>query len=199
MIHEFNSDASWITDDGKFLLGGVGGAVEFDPEQILMEHPGGIKSSIIIKEFEVSALKRILDRPVYKADTIMLRKGDDNFHISFVVPEYRHPEKIRYRYRLDSGSENWYYTDHTDRNINFSNLQPGWHNLEIQATDAGGSWGLSKKLAIHINPYFYQTLLFRIALPLFLILLTVITIWVALKTDESTVSGRKGIHFVTRH
>ncbi len=38
MIHEFNSDASWITDDGKFLLGGVGGAVEFDPEQILMEH-----------------------------------------------------------------------------------------------------------------------------------------------------------------
>jgi len=181
MIHEFNSDASWITDDGKFLLGGVGGAVEFDPEQILMEHPGGIKSSIIIKEFEVSAIKRIIDRPVYKADTIMLRKGDDNFHISFVVPEYRHPEKIRYRYRLESGSENWYYTDHSDRNINFSNLKPGWHNLEIRATDAGGSWGLSKKLAIHINPYFYQTLLFRIALPLFLIMLTVITIWGALR------------------
>ena len=181
MIHEFNSDASWITDDGKFMLGGVGGAVEFDPEQILKEHSGGIKSSIIIKEFEVSALKRILDRPVHKADTIMLRKGDDNFHLSFVVPEYRHPEKIRYRYRLDSGSENWYYTDHSDRNINFSNLLPGWHNLEIQATDAGGSWGLSKKLAIHINPYFYQTLLFRIALPLFLILLTVIIIWVVMK------------------
>ncbi|MCA1741305.1 MAG: hypothetical protein LC630_02295, partial [Bacteroidales bacterium] len=113
MIYEFNSDASWITDDGKFLLGGVGGAVEFDPEQVLGEQPGGIKSRIIIKAFEVSAIKRILDRPVYKADTIMLRKGDDNFHISFVVPEYRHPEKIRYRYRLDSGSDNWYYTNHS--------------------------------------------------------------------------------------
>ncbi|MFN2313267.1 MAG: histidine kinase [Bacteroidales bacterium] len=181
MIYEFNSDASWITDDGKFLLGGVGGAVEFDPEQVLGEQPGGIKSRIIIKAFEVSAIKRILDRPVYKADTIMLRKGDDNFHISFVVPEYRHPEKIRYRYRLDSGSDNWYYTDHSDRNINFSNLDPGWHNLEIQATDAGGSWGLSKKLAIHINPYFYQTLLFRVAMPLFLMLLLGTIIWVALK------------------
>ncbi|MFN2336293.1 MAG: histidine kinase [Bacteroidales bacterium] len=181
MIYEFNSDASWITDDGKFLLGGVGGAVEFDPEQVLGEQPGGIKSRIIIKAFEVSAIKRILDRPVYKADTIMLRKGDDNFHISFVVPEYRHPEKIRYRYRLDSGSDNWYYTNHSDRNINFSNLDPGWHNLEIQATDAGGSWGLSKKLAIHINPYFYQTLLFRVAMPLFLMLLLGTIIWVALK------------------
>lgn len=180
-IHEFNSDASWVTDDGKFLLGGVGGAVEFDPEQILGDHPAGVKPHIIIKEFEVSAMKRILDSPVYKADTIMLRKGDDNFHISFVVPEYRHPEKIRYRYRLDSGSGNWYYTDHSDRNINFSNLDPGWHNLEIQATDTGGSWGMSKKLAIHINPYFYQTLLFRVALPLFLILLLVITILLAMK------------------
>jgi len=181
MIHEFNSDASWITDDGKFLLGGVGGAVEFDPEQVLGEQPGGMTSRIIIKEFEVSAVKRILDRPVYRADTIRLGKGDDNFHISFVVPEYRHPEKIRYRYRLDSGSDNWYYTDHGDRNINFSNLDPGWHNLEIQATDPGGSWGLSKKLAIHINPYFYQTLFFRVAMPLFLMLLIGTIIWAAMK------------------
>ena len=181
MIHEFNSDASWVTPEGKFLLGGVGGAVEFDPEQILSELPGGVKSSIIIKDFEVSAIKRILDRPVYKADTIMLRKGDDNFRISFVVPEYRAPEKIRYRYRLDSGTDEWYYTDHSDRNINYSNLKPGWHNLEIQATDAGGSWSISKKLAIHINPYFYQTVLFRIGMPLLFLLLIGITIWTSLK------------------
>lgn len=181
LIHEFNSDASWVAADGKFLFGGVGGAVEFDPGQILMEYPGGTKPRIIIKEFEVSAMKRILDRPVYKADTIMLRKGDDNFRISFVVPEFRHPEKIRYRYRLDSGSDNWYYTDHSDRNINFSNLDPGWHNLEIQATDAGGSWGMSKKLAIHINPYFHQTLFFRVAMPLFILFLLAVTILLALK------------------
>jgi ligand-binding sensor domain-containing protein len=180
-IHEFNSDASWVTDEGKFLLGGVGGAVEFDPEQILGDFPAGVKPHIIIKEFEVSAMKRVLDKPVYKADTILLRKGDDNFHISFVVPEYRHPEKIRYRYRLDSGSDNWFYTDHSDRNINFSNLVPGWHNLEIQATDPGGSWGMPKKLAIHINPYFYQTLFFRISMPLLIILLIGISIWMALR------------------
>jgi len=181
MIHEFNSDASWVTSDGMFLFGGVGGAVEFDPSQILMESPGSGKPRIIIKEFEVSAMKRILDMPVYKADTIMLWKGDNNFHLSFVVPEFRHPEKIRYRYRLDRGSDNWYYTAHNDRNINFSNLDPGWHNLEIQATDAGGSWGMSKKLAIHINPYFYQTLLFLVAMPLFIVILLAITILLALK------------------
>jgi hypothetical protein len=111
----------------------------------------------------------------------MLQKGDDNFHVSFIVPEYRHPEKIRYRYRLDSESGNWHYTDHSDRNISFTNLDPGWYNLEIQATDTEGSWGISKRLAIHINPYYYQTLFFRIVLPMFLILIAGLGIWGALK------------------
>jgi len=180
-IHEFNSDASFISEDGRFLFGGVGGAVEFDPEQILREHPGRVKPGIIIKELEVSALKRTLDKPVYKADTIFLNKGDDNFHISFVVPEYRHPEKVRYRYRIDSGSDNWYYTDHNDRNINFSNLQPGWYNLEIQATDISGSWGNPKEVVIYLQPFFYQTTGFLIALPLTIIILLSLIAWTVIR------------------
>jgi ligand-binding sensor domain-containing protein len=171
MIHEFNSDASLVTDDGKFMFGGVGGAVEFDPEHLLTQQTGGWETGIVIKELEVSALKRNLPIPIYKADTVFLESGDDNFHLSFVVPEYRHPEIIRYRYRLDRGSGNWYYTDHSDRNINFSNLLPGWYNLEIQSTDINGSWSASKKLAIRIKPYFYQTNFFRIGLPLVIIIL----------------------------
>ncbi len=180
-IHEFNSDASFISEDGRFLFGGVGGAVEFDPEQILREHPGRVKPGIIIKELEVSALKRTLDKPVYKADTILLNKGDDNFHISFVVPEYRHPEKVRYRYRIDSGSDNWYYTDYNDRNINFSNLQPGWYNLEIQATDISGSWGNPKEVVIYLEPFFYQTVGFLIALPLTIIILLSLVAWTVIR------------------
>lgn len=180
-IHEFNSDASFISEDGIFFFGGVGGAVEFDPEQILREHPGRVKSGIIIKGLEVSALKRTLDKPVYKADTIFLKEGDDNFHISFVVPEYRHPEKVRYRYRIDSRSDNWHYTDHSDRNINFSNLSPGWYKLEIQATDISGSWGTPKVVTIHLKPYFYQTTGFKIALPVIVILILSLLAWIFIR------------------
>lgn len=170
-IHEFNSDASWITPDGRFILGGVGGAVEFDPVQILGGSYEELSNGIVLEELEVSAVRKFLDIPLYRADTIVIEKGNDNFHLSFVVPEYRHPEKIRYRYRFGGEGNNWYYTDHSDRNINFSNLRPGWYDLEIEATDFSGSWSNSRKVSIYLKPYVYQTTLFRIALPLTILLL----------------------------
>lgn len=170
-IHEFNSDASWITPEGRFIFGGVGGAVEFDPAQVLGRSYEALSKDIVFKELEVSAVRKFLDIPLHHADTIMIEKGNDNFRLSFVVPEYRHPEKIRYRYRLGGEGNNWYYTDHNDRNINFSNLKPGWYDLEIEATDSGGSWSNTRKVSIYMKPYFYQTTLFRIALPLTVLLL----------------------------
>jgi len=170
-IHEFNSDAAWMTPDGRFIFGGVGGAVEFDPAQILSASYGAASNDIIMEELEVSAIRKFPDIPLFRADTIAIEKGNDNFHLSFTVPEYRHPEKIRYRYRINSESINWYYTDHSDRNINFSNLKPGWYDLEIQATDYSGSWSNSRKITIHLQPYFYQTTLFRVILPLTILLL----------------------------
>ena len=169
MIHEFNSDASWVTEDGKFLFGGVGGAVEFDPAEVMQEPAGTADRRIIVLDLEVSAIRRTLSVPVYRADTVTLDKGDDNFHLSFVVPEYRQPDMIRYRYRLGGETNNWYYTDHNDRNINFSNLRPGWHSLDIEATDVKGSWSVKKNLVIRIKPRFHQTMAFRVITP-FLVL-----------------------------
>jgi len=180
LIHEFNSDAAWATDDGRFLFGGVGGAVEFDPVDILkaQQSIGGRK--IIILGMQVSAENRVFEEPVYKADTIILNKGEDNFRLSFVVPEYRHPEMIRYRYRLGV-EDNWFYTDHNDRNINYSNMIPGWHHLEIQATDISGSWSNVRTLVIRLKPYFYQTMAFRITAPLALLLLAALLSWISVK------------------
>mgnify|MGYP000861570707 CR=1 FL=1 len=180
-IHEFNSDATWISGDGKFLFGGVGGAVEFDPLQVLHGTGRRTNRKIILKELDVSGLKRTFDSPVYKKDTVYLEKGDDNFHLSFAVSAYRNPSVIRYRYRLGGEEANWYYTDHTDRNITFSGLSPGWYNLLIEATDINGSWSLSRKLVVRIKPFFYQTTFFRISLPLALLALLTFTAWTIIR------------------
>jgi len=180
-IHEFNSDATFITRDGRFLFGGVGGAVEFDPLEVLHGKRGKTIQKIIIKELDVSGLRRTFDRPVYMKDTVYLEKGDDNFHLSFVVSEYRNPSVIRYRYRLGGEEANWHYTDHTDRNITYSGLSPGWYNLFIEATDINGSWSLSRELVLRIKPFFYQTSFFRVALPLFIVMLLSVVAWTILK------------------
>jgi len=170
-IHEFNSDASWITDDGRFVFGGVGGAVEFKPDQLMGDQVVAHQNKITIKELDVAGKRKFPDIPVYKADTVFLDKGEDDFHVSFVIPDYRDPEKIRYRYRIDSDPETWYYTDHSDRNISFSNMHPGWYTLEIQSTDINAIWGNTRDLTLFLKPYFYQTLFFRISLPLAVLLL----------------------------
>lgn len=171
MIHEFNSDAAFASDDGMFYFGGVGGVVRFSPEQVLRSQTSNTQNNILITSLDVSGTRRILTEPVYKADTILFGKGEDDFHISFIVPEYRYPEKIKYRYRLGDESESWNLTDYTNRNIAFSNLEPGWHKLEIQATGADGSWTRSRKVAIYVRPFFYQTIFFRIAAPMTVTLL----------------------------
>lgn len=181
MINEFNSDASLTTREGKFLFGGVGGAVEFDPEDVIRERQNISHRKILILKLDVSAIRRVLERPVYKTDTVILKRGEDNFHISFVVPEYRHPHMIRYRYRLDGEGEQWNYTDHKDRNINYSSLRPGWHNLEIEATDLNGSWSSSRNLNIKLNPYFYQTKAFKVITPLLILFLISVMGWVILR------------------
>ncbi len=175
-IHEFNSDASYETGDGTFWFGGVNGAVKFRPGQLLEPELTAAQNRILITELEVNAEKRLLDEPVYKADTIILKKGENDFHISFVVPEYRHPEKIRYRYRLEGVSSEWSYTDHADRNISYSNLKPRRYILEIQATDVSGAWSNRRTVAIRIKPFFYQTLLFRTGMPALIVLILVLAV-----------------------
>ncbi|MCU0458823.1 MAG: histidine kinase [Bacteroidales bacterium] len=180
-IHEFNSDASLITGEGMFLFGGVGGVVEFDPLKVLHGNSGYTRHKIIIKELDVSGISKTFESPVYMMDTVILDKGSDNFRISFVVSEYRSPQVIRYRYRLGGDEANWYYTGHTDRNINFSNLSPGWYNLEIEATDINGSWSNRRVLTIRIKPFFYQTTAFRVATPLTLLLILSVLGWILLR------------------
>ena len=175
-IHEFNSDAVYESGDGTFYFGGVTGAVKFRPEQLLEPELIARQNKILVTELEVTAEKRLLDEPVYKADTIILKKGENDFHISFVVPEYRYPEKIRYRYRLEGVSSEWSYTDYTDRNISYSNLKPRWYKLEIQATDVNGAWSNQRTVAIRIKPFYYQTALFRIGMPALVILILVLQV-----------------------
>jgi sensor histidine kinase YesM len=50
-------------------------------------------------------------------------------------------------------------------------MKPGLYNLQLQASDRIGAWSAMKNIAIRIHPFFYQTLLFRIAVPVAILLL----------------------------
>jgi Histidine kinase/Y_Y_Y domain/Two component regulator propeller len=170
-IIEFNSGASFIDDNGRFYFGGMGGAVRFFPDGIDLQQADSSKKELILTQLTVSGKFKILKKTFNRSDTIILDKGEDNFHLTFATSDFGVSEKTIYRYRLDGHDRDWIVTDHNNRNINYDNLKPGLYKLEIEATSREGEWMIHKTVSIRFVPYFYQTYLFKSALTGIIILI----------------------------
>ncbi|MGB8489961.1 MAG: histidine kinase, partial [Bacteroidales bacterium] len=176
-IVEFNSDAWFAAKDGEFFFGGVGGIAGFYPDSIdHIEEPAG-RQKVIIDGIRVSGEARHFRNNANKADTAILRKGENNFQVTFSTADFINSEKTAYRYRLNGVDKDWTETNFRNRNINYSNLKPGRYRLLLQATDANGSWTGLKELMIKVQPSFAQTKFFLISVPLIILILTGLTIW----------------------
>jgi len=207
-ISEFNSDASFVALDGQLFFGGMGGIVGFYPDSINKFEMSAPLQKILITEFKISGEKRLLANSTCGTDTMVLKKGENNFHISFSSTDFINSEKTMYRYKLDGVSIRWTETDSHNRNINYSNLKPGRYLLQIQATNRDDKWTADKKIVFSIPPYFYQTRLFLISVPLFLIILVaaILTLYISkLKQRErqkqdalklQSLRGQMNPHFI---
>jgi ligand-binding sensor domain-containing protein len=180
-INEFNAYASFSTVDGELLFGGMGGIVGFYPDSLSQKKISSITQKVILTNVKVSGETRFFLNPVYQTDTIILNKGDNNFHITFSSRDFINSEKTMYRYRLTGVSNKWEETDSRNRTMNYSNLKPGLYNLGIEATDREGNWTASKTLTIIIKPYFYQTKFFIFIIPLLVLALITSIIIVYIK------------------
>jgi ligand-binding sensor domain-containing protein len=170
LIEEFYSDANYQAADGEMFFGGVGGIVSFYPDSVEKYISAGTAGKLLVTELKVSGMARFFEKPVYELDNVKLKKGDDNFQLSFSCLDFRNSEKIKYRYRLAGKNNIWTETDHRLRNINYANLVPGKYNLEIEATNSLGNWDRGTSLHVTIPSFYYQTLWFKI---LIIIVLTV--------------------------
>ena len=207
-IIEFNSGAAYAGNDGKFFMGGMGGLVGFYPDTINREELERADQKVIINEIRVSGETRRILGSVNKPDTVILNKGENNFKVYFSSSDFVHSDKTVYRYKLSKVNKNWVESDSRNRNVSYANLSPGWYNFQLQATDRMGSWTTSKEIVIRIKPYYYQTILFRIAVRLiFLLLITgIIILYIRhLKQREAqkqdalrlqTLRGQMNPHFI---
>lgn len=170
-IIEFNSGASYACRDGEFLMGGMGGLVGFYPDKINKAGSESGDQKVIVTEVSVSGKEKHFRQTPCDPDTILFNKGDDNFKLYFSSSDFVNSANTLFRYKLSDVNRDWVEADSRNRNISFANLKPGWYNFQLQATDRNGSWAASREIRIKFPPYFYQTLLFKISVTLFLLLL----------------------------
>jgi len=170
-ITEFNANASYIGDDGEFIFGGMGGFVSFYPDSLSERDEEFEEPEILLTDFYVSGEKRILQQPLNNSDTIILRQGENNFQLSFSSTDFINSERTIFKYKMDGINKNWIVTNSRSRNVTYSNLKPGWYELNLQASNRNGEWTANKRITFRITPFFYQTRFFRISAPLVLIIL----------------------------
>jgi len=175
-IDEFNSGAAFQSPDGEMLFGGMGGVVGFYPDSLRESANSYGLQPLIITDFKVSGIPRLFQKAVYDMDTVSLKKGEDNFQLSFACIDFKNADKIKYRYQLFGEDVTFTQTDHQHRFINYANLKPGDYRLEIEATNSIGEWSSKKSLVILIPPLLYQVIWFKLGI--ILVLLIVISAFV---------------------
>ena len=160
----YNQRSTWLTRDGKILIGGQAGLDIINPalleENNNKERP--IFSGLQIFDQDVEVGKKfngrvILDEALDVCRELTL-KFNDQFTIQLATNEVRINNHKRFAYKLEGFNENWVKTSELNPNITYNSLRAGSYTLCVRILNDDGSLGAEEsQLDITILPPLYRT------------------------------------------
>jgi len=92
-------------------------------------------------------------------------KGIKEIRFGFTAPTFLSPEKIKFNYRLEGVDEEWVtLPPGSRREAYYKNLKPGTYTFRVTACNAEGVWNRTGvALSFSLQPFFYETIEFKIA------------------------------------
>ncbi|MFP4471073.1 MAG: two-component regulator propeller domain-containing protein, partial [Bacteroidales bacterium] len=167
--NEFNANAHIKSSGGEIFFGGMKGFNSFYSSEIMM-NPN--KPRVVITAFK--KFNKPQPGLFQDGDTIVVNHDDNFFSIEFAALDYTNPMKNKYSYILENYSKNWTEVDGTRHFAEFTKVMPGTYNFRVTGSNNNGVWNNEGvTLTIVVNPPWYATWYFRIAV----ILLIALTIW----------------------
>ena len=95
------------------------------------------------------------------ADDLSLPPGTRSVEIAYTALRAQHPDRLRFRYRLDDVDDGWVNVEERRQAI-YTNLPPGAHRFHLDVSDEFGSWTNNPTtLAFEIPPTFVQSRAFQ--------------------------------------
>jgi signal transduction histidine kinase/ligand-binding sensor domain-containing protein len=84
-----------------------------------------------------------------------------DLQIDYTSPSLAHPQKVKFRYRLEGSNSTWQDAD-TRRQAFYNNLGPGHYRFAVMASNEDGVWNTKgATLQFSIAPAWFQTIWFR--------------------------------------
>lgn len=118
---------------------------------------------------------KVNNKPVNYLELGTFEHSEKDISIQFKCINFERSNYQVYRYRLKGNSDNWYTT--SERQILFTNLQPGKYDFELQAVDANGQY--IDDTAIYgftIHPPFWETIWFYTLVTIAILLLAILIV-----------------------
>lgn len=162
---EFNTKSAYKDEDGLFYFGGIDGYNIFNPNDIVenVHQP-----STYIKSVEL--FNETIDEYTIHEDSLTFMSNENVITFNYSSQSYLSPEKTFYRYKLENFDAAW--SPPTQRqSTTYTNLAPGTYEFLISASQLTGAWSEPKAMSLVIKPQWFQTLLFKVAVVLSIIVL----------------------------
>ncbi len=97
------------------------------------------------------------------SDSIEIAPKAQRIEFFYTALSFLGTGRIEFQFRLDGYDEGWVNAG-AARNVSYTNLAPGRYEFRVRARHPNGTWNESQPpVSIVKRPFFYQTLVFRIA------------------------------------
>jgi signal transduction histidine kinase/ligand-binding sensor domain-containing protein len=148
-------DRSVIRDPlGRIWFSTYQGISVVDPKQVA---DNSVPAIVHVEKIERDG------NPLDLQGLIRIAGGRQRITISYTGLSLSVPERIRFRYKLDSYDKNW-SDPSAAREAVYTNLDPGSYRFHVMASNSAGLWnGQESTIQFEIEPLFWQTWWFRLS------------------------------------
>ena len=173
--NQFTIRSSTKTSEGELYFGNINGLYRIQPDQLKVDSSD---ARVVLTDFKLFNKSVVIDsispltNSIMQTEELELKHFQHSFSIDFVSVNFNVSSQCHYRYILEGFDKEW-VNNPPNRTAVYTNVPPGEYTFRVVASNSDGIWSSQPTtLAIKIIPAFYQTLTFRIALLLFLILVS---------------------------
>ncbi len=167
--NQFNQSAS-LSDSGKVLyFGGINGLTVVKANEVITFNT---KPNVVLTDFKIFNKsvpigmlpdgRNIIERNLDEVSEIHLTFNNNVFSFEFAALDFTDPLKCEYAYKMDGFDANWRSTTADQRQVTYTNLDPGTYFFKVKGTNNNGIWSNEKRIKIVIAPPFWETWWFKL-------------------------------------
>ena len=161
---EFLETLNYLDPSGYIYFGGIGGFVFFHPDKLSQNT---YKAPVIISGLDVNGKPYSLQKDAL----IRLKPNQNHLIFGISILNFIQADKNRYAYKLEPYDKDWHYSGDYSQ-AEYYDLPYGNYKFYYKGANNDGIWSKGKTpLNIEIQPRFYQSKWFYVALSVFILLI----------------------------